>query len=85
MGLTTQASINILNGSLAAAWNNGRPGGSNRLIPSIPGNALENPTFDVAESPPFGNAFNGVVYFNKWGHFGQLFTCLLYTSDAADE
>ena len=74
MGLTTQASINILNGSLAAAWNNGRPGGSNRLIPSIPGNALENPTFDVAESPPFGNAFNGVVYFNKWGHFGQLFT-----------
>jgi hypothetical protein len=74
MGLTTQASINILNGSLAAAWNNGRPGGSNRLIPSIPGNALENPTFDVVTSPPFGNAYNGVVYFGKWSHYGQLFT-----------
>ena len=74
MGLTTQASINILNGSLAAAWNDGRPGGSNRLIPSIPGNALLNPTFDVAEAnPPTGEAFNGDLYFDNWRHFGQLF------------
>ena len=76
MSITTQVSPNILNGILAAGWNGlkGKPGGDNRLIPSIPGNALDNPTFDVAESPPFGNAFNGVVYFGKWSHFGQLFT-----------
>ena len=75
MGLTTQASINILNGSLAAAWNDGRPGGSNRLIPSIPGNALEHPTLDVAESnPPFGSQFAGVTYFDDWGQLSQLYT-----------
>ncbi len=74
MSITTQPTVNVLNGSLACAFNNGRPTGSNELIPSIPGNALDNPTFDVAASPPFGNAYNGVVYFNKWSHFGQLFT-----------
>jgi|TARA_R100000479_G_scaffold175218_2_gene125688 hypothetical protein len=74
MSITTQPTVNVLNGSLACAFNNGRPTGSNELTPSVPGNALENPTFDVAETPPFGNAFNGVVYFGKWAHFGQLFT-----------
>jgi len=74
MSITTQPAVNVLNGSLACAFNNGRPTGSNELIPSIPGNALDNPTFDVVASPPFGNAYNGVVYFNKWSHFGQLFT-----------
>ena len=74
MSISIQPTVNVLNGSLACAFNDGRPTGSNELISSIPGNALENPTFDVAESPPFGNAYNGVVYFNKWSHYGQLFT-----------
>ena len=74
MSISIQPTVNVLNGSLACAFNDGRPTGSNELIPSIPGNALENPTFDVVESPPFGNAFNGVVYFGKWAHYGQLFT-----------
>jgi len=74
MSISIQPTVNVLNGSLACAFNDGRPTGSNELIPSIPGNALENPTFDVVESPPFGNTWNGVVYFNKWSHFGQLFT-----------
>lgn len=74
MGITTQASVNILNGNLASAWNDGRPGGSNRLVSSIPGNALVNPTFDVAEAnPPTYSAFNGVRYFNNWSTYGQLF------------
>jgi len=75
MSITTQPTVNVLNGSLACAFNNGRPTGSNELIPSIPGNALQNPTFDVAESaPPTYDSFAGVVYFGEWGHFGQLFT-----------
>lgn len=74
MSIASQAHVNVLNGTIGSAFVDGRPAGDNRLIPSIPGNALDNPTFDVAESPPFGNAFNGVVYFNKWSHFGQLFT-----------
>jgi hypothetical protein len=74
MSIASQANINLLNGGLASAWSNGQPNGNNELVPSIVGNALENPTFDVVTSPPFGNAFNGVVYFNKWAHFGQLFT-----------
>lgn len=70
------SAVDVLDGSLASAWSalDGNSAGSPYLPPSIPGNALENTTFDVAESPPFGNAWNGVVYFNKWGHFGQLFT-----------
>jgi hypothetical protein len=74
MSITTQPTVNVLNGSLACAFNNGRPTGSNELVPSIVGNALENPTFDVEETPPFGGSFAGVVYFGKWAHFGQLFT-----------
>ena len=74
MSITTQPTVNVLNGSLACAFNDGRPTGSNELIPSIPGNALENPTFDVVESPPFGVSFNGALYFDgNWGHFGQLY------------
>ncbi|MDG1797024.1 MAG: hypothetical protein P8H35_00490 [Flavobacteriales bacterium] len=74
MSIASQAHVNVLNGTIGSAFVDGRPAGDNRLIPSIPGNALDNPTFDVVTSPPFGNAFNGVVYFNKWSHFGQLFT-----------
>ena len=74
MSIASQAHVNVLNGTIGSAFVDGRPAGDNRLIPSIPGNALDNSTFDVAESPPFGNAYNGVVYFNKWSHFGQLFT-----------
>jgi hypothetical protein len=77
MSITTQVSPNILNGTLAAGWDGsrGRPTGNNELIPSIPGNALENPTFNVAESaPPVYDSFSGVLYFGEWGHFGQLFT-----------
>jgi len=74
MSITTQPTVNVLNGSLACAFNDGRPTGSNELIPSIPGNALENPTFDVVESPPFGVSFNGALYFDgNWAHFGQLY------------
>lgn len=70
------SAVDVLDGSLASAWSalDGNTAGSPYLPPSVPGNALENATFDVAESPPFGNAFNGVVYFGKWSHFGQLFT-----------
>jgi hypothetical protein len=74
MSIASQANINLLNGGLASAWSNGKPNGNNELVPSIVGNALENPTFDVVTSPPFGNAYNGVVYFGKWAHYGQLFT-----------
>ena len=74
MSLGSQAHVNVLNGTIGSAFVDGLPAGDNRLIPSIPGNALVNPTFDVSASPPFGNAFNGVVYFGKWAHFGQLFT-----------
>ena len=74
MSITTQPTVNVLNGSLACAFNNGRPTGSNELIPSIPGNALANPTFDVAVSnPPTYSAFNGNRFFNDWSTYGQLF------------
>ena len=71
------STVDVLDGSLASAWSalDGNSAGSPYLPPSVPGNALENPTFNVAESePPVYQAFNGVLYFNKWGHFGQLFT-----------
>jgi|11_taG_2_1085331.scaffolds.fasta_scaffold28939_2 hypothetical protein len=70
------SAVDVLDGSLASAWSalDGNSAGSPYLPPSVPGNALENPTFNVAESPPFGNTYNGVAYFNKWGHYGQLFT-----------
>jgi hypothetical protein len=76
MSITTQPTVNVLNGSLACAFNDGRPTGSNELVPSIVGNALFTPTWDVPESaPPFGNSYNGVLYFNKcWAHYGQLYT-----------
>ena len=75
MGITTQASVNLLNGNLASAWNYGKPGGSNRLIPSIPGNALFKPTWNATEdAPPFYETYNGVTYFgNSWAHYGQLY------------
>lgn len=74
MSISSQAHVNVLRGTLGSAFVNGRPGGDNELVPSIPGNALENPTFDVEETPPFGNSYAGVVYFGKWAHFGQLYT-----------
>ena len=75
MSIASQANINLLNGGLASAWSNGKPNGNNELVPSIVGNALQNPTFNVAESaPPVYDSFAGVVYFGEWGHFGQLFT-----------
>lgn len=74
MSIGSQAHVNVLNGTIGSAFVDGLPAGDNRLIPSIPGNALENPTFDVSADPPFGNAFNGITYFGKWAHFGQLFT-----------
>ena len=77
MSITTQVNPNILNGTLAAGWDGirGRPTGENELIPSIPGNALLNPTFDVAESNPIVyDGYNGSLYFNKWAHYGQLYT-----------
>jgi len=74
MSIGSQPQVNVLNGTIGSAFVDGLPAGDNRLIPSIPGNALVNPTFDVVETPVFGNAYNGVVYFGKWGHFGQLFT-----------
>ena len=75
MSITTQPTVNVLNGSLACAFNDGRPTGSNELVPSIVGNFLKNPTFNVAESaPPVYDSFAGDIYFGEWGHFGQLFT-----------
>lgn len=71
------SAVDVLDGSLASAWSalDGNKAGSPYLPPSIPGNALENPTFNVAESaPPVYDSFAGDIYFNKWGHFGQLFT-----------
>lgn len=74
MSLGSQASVNVLNGTIGSAFVGGLPAGDNRLIPSIPGNALANPTFDVAQSdPPTYSAFNGVRYFNDWSTYGQLF------------
>lgn len=75
MSLTQQPQVNVLNGGLGQAWNNGKPAGDNELIPSIPDNALDNPTFDVSESSaPNGATFNGVVEWGgKWGHYGQLY------------
>jgi hypothetical protein len=70
------SAVDVLDGSLASAWSalDGNTAGSPYLPPSIPGNALENPTFDVAEStPPTYNEFNGVLYFNEWAHYGQLY------------
>ena len=82
MSIASQANINLLNGGLASAWSNGKPNGNNELVPSIVGNALFAPTWDVPEAtPPFGNTFNGIMYFNKsWAHYGQL-----YTSDSSFE
>ena len=79
MSISVQPNVNVLNGSLASGFNNGRPTGDNERIKSIPNNALQKPTFDVAEdAPPFGNAFNGVTYWGSplgnWCHFGQLYT-----------
>jgi hypothetical protein len=75
MSIASQAHVNVLNGTVGSAFVDGRPAGDNGLIPSIPGNALLNPTFNVAESaPPTYNEFNGSLYFNKWGHYGQLYT-----------
>ena len=74
MSIASQANINLLNGGLASAWSNGKPAGNNNLVPSIVGNALANPTFDVAvANPPTYSAFNGAKYFNDWSTYGQLF------------
>ena len=74
MSIASQAHVNVLRGTVGSAFVDGRPAGDNELITSIPGNALENPTFNVAESaPPTYDSFAGVIYFGKWGHFGQLF------------
>ena len=65
MSISVQPNVNVLNGSLASGFNDGRPTGNNELIPSIPYNTIQKPTFDVDEdAPPFGNAYNGVTY---WG------------------
>lgn len=75
MSIASQAHVNVLNGTLGSAFVDGRPAGDNELIPNIPGNALANPTFNVAESaPPVYDSFAGDIYFGEWGHFGQLFT-----------
>jgi hypothetical protein len=75
MSISQQAHVNVLNGTIGSAFVNGKPGGDNELITSIPNNALQNPTFNVAESaPPVYDSFAGVLYFGEWGHFGQLFT-----------
>ena len=75
MSIAQQANVNVLNGTIGSAFVNGKPGGDNELITSIPGNALENPTFDASEtSAPNGATFNGVVEWGgKWGHYGQLY------------
>jgi hypothetical protein len=70
------SAVDVLDGSVASAWSalDGNTAGSPYLPPSVPGNALENPTFDVAETnPPTGEAFNGDLYFDNWRHLGQLF------------
>ena len=80
MSITQQVTPNVLNGMLAAGWNGseGKPGGDNELIKSIPGNAIMKPTFDFPEAqPPFGEAYNGLRDFGTWWHVGQL-----YLSDA---
>ena len=79
MSITTQPTVNVLNGSLACAFNNGRPTGSNELTPSVPGNALAHPTMDVADSPPFGSEFAGETYFDDWGQISQLYTSTVDT------
>lgn len=72
------SAVDVLDGSLASAWSalDGNTAGSPYLPPSILGNALFTPNWDVSEAaPPFGNAFNGAMYFNKsWAHYGQLYT-----------
>lgn len=76
MSITQQVNPNILNGMLAAGWNGsrGKPGGDNELIKGIPGNAIMKPTMDFPEeTPPFGEAYNGVREFGTWWHFGQLY------------
>ena len=76
MSIASQAHVNVLNGTVGSAFVNGKPAGDNELITSITGNALFTPNWEVAESaPPFGNSYNGVLYFNKcWAHYGQLYT-----------
>jgi hypothetical protein len=70
------SAVDVLDGSLASAWSalDGNIAGSPYLPPSVPGNALANPTFDVAASnPPTYSAFNGTRFFNDWSTYGQLF------------
>lgn len=74
MSIASQANVNVLNGSLACAFSDGKPTGDNELIKSIPGNAIMKPTFNFPDlEPPFGECFNGVRYFGTWWHFGQLY------------
>ena len=78
MSLSQQPFVNVLNGSLASAFGDGRPTGDNELIKSIPGNAIMKPTMNFPEAnPPFGEAYNGIRDFGTWWHYGQL-----YLSDA---
>ena len=74
MSIASQANINLLNGGLASAWSNGKPNGNNELVPSVVGNVLEHPTYDVADTPPMGSQFAGVTYFDDWGQLSQLYT-----------
>ena len=71
------SAVDVLDGSLASAWSalDGNTAGSPYLPPSIPGNALDHPTWDASEAaPPFYEVFNGITYFdNSWGHYGQLY------------
>lgn len=74
MSIASQANVNVLNGSLACAFSDGKPSGDNELIKSIPGNAIMKPTMDFPEAaPPFGEAFNGSKRFGTWWHYGQLY------------
>jgi hypothetical protein len=73
MSLTTQANVNVLNGKLACAFNNGRPSGDNEL-PNIANNALALPMFQEEESPPYGGDFPGDALFgSNWTTFGNLY------------
>jgi hypothetical protein len=62
MSLTTQSTVNVLNGSSACAFNDGRPTGDNELPSASPRNNIDFPTCNyavVAAGIPYGVGDNG--------------------------
>ena len=75
MSISAQANVNVLNGSLACAFTNGRVTGNNELPQTVTGNALFASDWKVGdETLPFGAEYAAERHLWDWGQASQLYT-----------